>query len=470
MSSPVVLPRTLTAALAEQRNPPEAYAQYSPYLSMTKRFIGEEPSFYPILSLSPTAIRTHVGLFARMFHAPLVDMRAPGMPSPALRRAAFIASSRAFHCSYCTAHAYSFGDMFRGSVPSQMRRDTAPGRDEPLPGAEVVEALATAAVQRPSSAAAREALQPLMQEVAVAVGPRALEVVKAVIAFSGALNTVMDVMGVELEAECQRFAASQLKTETGENWQPGEYHFNPSEEASREFDAEDTSAGALSNFKGLMGTMPAAVTSMKFEVFTLYREIPIRAGPLKAWLTERIGEEGAEFFNNIVGAELRRAFCFGLQENLAIYGTEAAENSPKRKWTLEQRLRFLHLFGTVTGSEGLCRDAIHAAAKSSGRDIADHRSELEEWSSRDAGDSIAEAAENAARKLIVANATAMDNITAELIAELTEKCDPEACLELASLLSFFEMWRRMELLFGTVTGCGRLPVIFEDTDRLSSAD
>lgn len=448
MSPPATLPRTLTRALSEHRNPPEAYATYAPYLCMTKRFLGEAPSFYPILSLSSPAIRTHVGLFARMFHAPQVDMCLPGMPSPALRRTAFITASRSFDCSYCTAHACSFGDMFSGSVPSQVRRGHEVDCGEKQLAEKAVEELAAAAVQRPETEGHRDALVPLMEAVEGKVGAKGLEVIKSVIAFSGALNTVMDVMGVELEADCQRFAVSQLKTETGEQWQVGEYHGNESEEASKDFDASSESTGLLGNLRDLMGTMPAAVSSMKFEAFTLYRDIPSRAAALKKWLADRIGDEGAKFLEAIVGTELKRAFCFGLHENLALLESSAGE-SVKRQWSLEQRLRFLHVFGTVTGSEHLRSCAVFATAKGSNRDLEEVRTKLEAYSAGDNDDSQLQPAENAARKLVEVSATAMDMITPEIIAELTSSCDPEACLELGSLVSFFELWRRMHLLFGS---------------------
>jgi hypothetical protein len=117
-------PRTISVALraAGAVQSPPAYREWAPYLRMTARFLGEEPSFYGVLSLSPAAIRTHVGLFARMFHAPAVDMRVLGFLSPELRRLAFISASDAFSCDYCKVHAFSFGDMLRGSVPSQVRR------------------------------------------------------------------------------------------------------------------------------------------------------------------------------------------------------------------------------------------------------------------------------------------------------------------------------------------------------------
>lgn len=184
-------PHTITAALREHRQPPSAYVPYSGYLTMTARFLGEQPTFYPILSLSPAAMRTHVGLFARMFHSPGVDMRLPGWLSPELRRAAFLASSEAFNCTYCTAHAVCFGDMFRGSKPSQVARGGTAGRGEGGEAESAVKALAVATVQRPETEAAAEELQGLARDVKDKIGSSQLEIVSAVFSFAGALNTCM---------------------------------------------------------------------------------------------------------------------------------------------------------------------------------------------------------------------------------------------------------------------------------------
>jgi hypothetical protein len=99
------------------------------------------------------------------------------------------------------------------------------------------------------------------------VGPRALEVVKAVVAFSGALNTVMDVQGVTLEAEVQAFASQHLPTRDGSQFRPNGLHRNPALEANEPWEGEQPEllglAGKVRNVKKLMGTMPAAVSGIK---------------------------------------------------------------------------------------------------------------------------------------------------------------------------------------------------------------
>lgn len=48
----------------------------------------------------------------------------------------------------------------------------------------------------------------------------------------------------------------------------------------------------------------------------------------------------------------------------------------------------------------------------------------------------------------MASAAGMGNVHGALVEELRSTCTPAAILELGSLLSFSEMWRRMEVVFG----------------------
>jgi len=272
------LPVTITAALAPHAAPPSAYARYAPYLVMTARFLGEPPSFYPIMALGPAALATHVGLFARFFGVPAVDMRLPGTLSVAHRRLAFLTASRVFNCTYCTAHACAFGDMMRGSVISQAARsrkgkgpagaggqDVGPaakqaggklgaappsppsvgasdgggGDGSPPYGVVVLDAhdpsatsaevailtYVTLAVRRPFPDTERPRLAAAGAAVSDALGVGAFETLRGVVAFAGCLNVVMDTLGVPLEAGSAAFAAAILPRQpSGAPWSAGPHH------------------------------------------------------------------------------------------------------------------------------------------------------------------------------------------------------------------------------------------------------
>lgn len=456
----VETPRTIIEALAPHALEPHEYSEYHAYLEMTKRFLGEHPSFYPTLCLAPAAIRTHVGLFARMFHAPGVDMRLPGFLSPRLRRLAFITASAAFDCAYCTAHAFCFGDMLRGSVPSQVKRGSGSQAQVPLdPESDVltkaescVVRYATAAVRRPFYEEPEgSTLKELADDLKALVGARGLEIVKAVVAFSGALNTVMDVQGVTLEAEVQNFTVQHLPTMDGEAWEPCDHHWNPTVEANEPFEGERPELlgipGKVANIAELAATMPAACSGMKYEMFTLYEGIPYRTSKLNTWVEDRIGPVGAHFFTNMRGTELKRAFCFGLRENLLVQKTASQKSASPREWKLSQRLCFLYVFARVTGSSTLLDVAISimpVCTDENGRRRHAVR-QLNDFAECQADMMFSDMA--AARRLVVAGATRMDNIGADVVYDLVRACSPQAIMELASMLSFFEMWRRLDLLF-----------------------
>lgn len=442
---------TISAALTARgaENPPSAYATYAPYITMTARFTGSPPSFYNILSLSSAAIRTHTGLFARFFHAPQVDLRLPHFLSPELRRLAFVAASDAFSCDFCKASAFSFGDMFRGSLPSQVRRghgDQAqtpihPGDAHLTPEQRAVLAYARAAVERPLA----HGLALLGAEVQRLVGPRGFEVVNAVVAFSGASNTLMDVLGVTLGSEVQSFALQHLPAD-GESWTVDDHHKNVCDfEACEPWVGEEPSLmglrGNADNFISLLAALPSACKGMKYEMLE-YEGIPYRTTKLYTWVDERLGQENCAWFRAIQGTELKRAFCFGLRENVLV------EDNTERCWSPASRFCFLYLFARVTGSVPLAEMAVElypTAATDTSGNFDQPRRQLSRFARCANADLLPEVA--VGRHLVFASAVRMGNVSDELVEKLVNTCAPEAIVELASLISFFELWRRMIALF-----------------------
>lgn len=553
---PVQAQLTLTDALASVAAAPEDYAQYAPYLVMTSRFLDDAPSFYPILGLSDPAIATHVGLFARMFHCPQVDMRLPGFLSPAHRRLAFLTASAAFGCDYCTAHACVFGDMLKGSLarqaggrrfdssaswavataalggavpssgtdlrsstPSLSRRvresaaSTAsssmgsigglgsPAADEtdPLPPADrAIVRYARAAVARPPEAST---LRALAAAVVSEVGPGGLEVINAVCAFSGALNTVMDIMGAKIEAAAQRYAATALPSVVSPElpWMPDAHHFNnspgallllyatgetpsPTAETVSPFHSPSlsTSRGKAvslrpaqlprtgtsgstrasawlkrpaSNIASLGRTLPAAASGLLIER-RLYAGIPSSASGIRRWVDARLGTKAAQFLRSVGGVELARAWCFGLRENVTVAVGEPPSSRlsqpGNRAWSAVERAAFVFAFAVVTGSAALADASVVLGSHVTGQPSAAVRETFEAFGaggdlgSRGGGRKDMQAG----RRLVMASAAGMGNVHGALVEELTSTCTPAAILELGSLLSFAEMWRRLEVLFG----------------------
>mmetsp|Transcript_2901 Transcript_2901/g.8867 ORF Transcript_2901/g.8867 Transcript_2901/m.8867 type:complete len:465 (-) Transcript_2901:150-1544(-) len=438
-----LLPRTITEALLPESNHPDKYKLYQPYLRMTRRLLGDEPSFYPILTLSRVAINTHVGLFARMFGCPEIDMRLPNQLSPSNRQIAFVTASETFDCDYCIAHAHCFGDMMRGSKPSQARRGAKKEFSVRTADEVAVQQFSKQAVRRPYvEAEVGPTLDELSREVKGHVGARALESAKAIIAFAGALNTVMDIQGVTLEPGAQSYA---IDVKGDENWVPNDHHFNPSEEALKRIKEPEQEQGALSgtfsNMKDLMKTMPSAMSAMKFEASKLYHKIPRSREKLDRWVENRLGMRRSLFFKNIHNVEIKRAFCFGLREN--VFADVNCQSGEHRAWTLAERIRFLYQFATVTGSEELQDIAVDIYRRFLWRKNA--QQDLENFVEGTGVGLTMRAI--VGQKLTIAVAEKMDNISPLLVAQLVNVCEPEAILELASMLSFFEMWRRMSLLF-----------------------
>lgn len=250
-------PNTLMAALKPYSAPPTAYGRYTPFLTLTARLLGECPSYYPVLSLAPAALATHVGLFSRLFGSPAVDVRAPGALPPRLRRLAYMAASRANGCAYCAANGCAFGDVFRGPIAAQMARARIrdgeaaaaaaanPAGDGGSGGgggggnagssrggsggrphrttlridaddadATAAEAailrLVALAVPRPFPPALLPRLAAATHAVRAAVGAPAAEMVQSVVALAGAVNTLTGALGVPPEPAARRLASTLL--------------------------------------------------------------------------------------------------------------------------------------------------------------------------------------------------------------------------------------------------------------------
>jgi len=223
-----------------------------------------------------------------------------------------------------------------------------------------------------------------------------------------------------------------------------------------------SSSSRRANVWDFFRTVSAATSSMRLEA-QLYKGIPSTGDGVQAWADARLGARGARFLTHIRGVELRRACCFALRENVLFDPTVDAPAAggggapsatgpavppdvpPARHWALDERLALFYVFGRVTASADLVDDALSAAGVATGRPRAALRGEWEAYHRRgDAGDGR----RDVARRLTAAAATRTENVGAPLVAAVTAVCTPGAIMELASLLSFLEMWRRLRLLYG----------------------
>ncbi|GAB0498315.1 hypothetical protein MMPV_009656 [Pyropia vietnamensis] len=223
--------------------------------------------------------------------------------------------------------------------------------------------------------------------------------------------------------------------------------------------------GRRANMSQLVRTIKAASSGLKVEA-ELYEGIPSSSRGLNAWAVARLGTRGARFLSNIRGLGLRRACCFALRENVLYnpatdgpgvaggpagvggWGTAAAMPSPAatpaRHWTLTERLALFYVFARVTKSPALGDDAVTCMATATGQLRSDIRCTWETYyEAGNAGTSRADVA----RRLVLSVGVGTENISAELVACLTDVLPPGAVVELASLLSFLEMWRRLRVLF-----------------------
>ncbi|GAB0497872.1 hypothetical protein MMPV_009209 [Pyropia vietnamensis] len=378
--------------------------------------------------------------------------------------------------------------------------DSAANDTDLLPAADrAIVRYARATVARPPEASS--SLRYLAAAVVSEVGPGGLEVINAVCAFSGALNTIMDIMGVKIEAAAQRFAVTFLPSVVNPElpWMPDAHHFNDSPDALlllygadeapspggdsvspfhsqsvspsrgkaiplRPKQLPQTGTGGsirpsawlkrpASNIASLGRTLPAAASGLLVER-RLYSGIPSSAAGIRRWVDARLGTKAAPFLRSVGGIELARAWCFGLRENLTVAvgepPTSRLAQPGNRAWSCVERAAFVFAFAVATGSAALADASVVLGTHVSGQPSAAVRETFEAFGAGGALGNRGGGRKDiqAGRRLVMASAAGMGNVHGALVEELSSTCTPAAILELGSLISFSEMWRRMEVVFG----------------------
>lgn len=431
---------TLRRSLTPFAQPDSVYSSYIPFRTLTARLIGSAPSFYPIATLSPACINTHVALFSPSFHSPAVDLRLSPV-SPSLRRTAFLVSSLTFDCAYCVAHAAAFGDMLRGSLEAQVcytgmhPQDTLNPDAEHLATEEAATIRLAVAVAKRGPIPAESDLEPLCKHLKELLGSNGLETIKGVIAFTGCLNTLMDTLGVQLEEGAKLFAVQHFQ-KVDMDFKPGKHDIGTVSQPQ----SVDTS-GVLSTFYGMLDLARAMISAKMFEA-KLYQGIPSNGDDLNKWMEDKIGERLSGFFHNIKGVGLKRAVCFGLRENLLA-------RSESRCWSLRERCGLLHLYGWKVGCQPMMDVAMHVSENAERCEVgaiqklAEGEEENGEWSQ----------AMMIASKLLTGHFDVAERDSVHEIASIMETCPPEKVVELVGFLSWLCYWHRTVVLFGSDEIC-----------------
>ncbi|OSX72163.1 hypothetical protein BU14_0461s0004 [Porphyra umbilicalis] len=221
----------------------------------------------------------------------------------------------------------------------------------------------------------------------------------------------------------------------------------------------------------MLGTLPAAARGQVLEA-RLYAGIPTTAPGLRAWVDARLGAGACPFLANLSGVPLARAFCFGLRENVTAGVGEAgapagpsaaaaAADAPAtatggpwaRAWSAPERSLLLYAFGVATGSAPLTAAAVALGARSGGgRPEAAVAADAAAWAAApDGGGGPTTRRRRASPPPAPSCARRRGGWSAcggGVVERLVAAASPVGAVELASLLSFAEMWRRMEVLFG----------------------
>eukprot|EP00178_Gracilaria_changii_P009560 TRINITY_DN2789_c0_g1_i1.p1 TRINITY_DN2789_c0_g1~~TRINITY_DN2789_c0_g1_i1.p1 ORF type:complete len:464 (+),score=62.14 TRINITY_DN2789_c0_g1_i1:104-1495(+) len=453
-------PSTLTEALAPYTLSESSFRRYIPFREVTKRLLGEDVSFYPVMALSPVAIRTHIGLFRTSFHFPVVDLRLSTV-TPELLQIAFLASTSSFECAYCLAHGFVMGNIISGAMEDQLRRGCAlpkqsvdPDADHLTPVQSAVIRLAIAVSKRNHSAPL-EQLLPLCDNLSRLFRNEGssnpgfdVEVVKGILCFVGALNTFMDVMGVQLEPGAKRFAhvrAAQL----GMHFEPG---IHDSTTRNGETNGDDVSVkesyvgGTVKNFFDLVRLIPSLVATMALER-EIYEEIPASNQELDDWVRLQFNGTVPQFMTNIQRLGFKRCVCFGLHENVLKEGSNRSNGDKSEvRWTRKERCGMMYVYGSVVGCEEMRVLAKMLCADIDGGDFesAVNKQECQtKWSSSFV----------AARTVLVEHLVKAENVSTEAIEQMMKEFAAEGVVEVGSLISFLCFFHRVVMQFGDKELC-----------------
>ncbi|KAI0563542.1 AhpD-like protein [Gracilaria domingensis] len=441
-------PRTLTEALAPFALPESSFRQYIPFRNVMKRVLGEDVSFYPVMALSPVAVRTHIGLFRPSFFSPFVDFGLSTV-TPDLLHTAFVASTSTFECAYCLAHGLVMGDMLSGAMEDQLRRGCPlpkytvnPDADHLTPVQSAVIRLAIAVSKR-THTAPKHQLLPLCHNLSRLLGYDGSEVIKSILCFVGALNVFMGIMGVELEAGANAFASARAP-ELRMNFEPG-IHVSAGQDNGSQIDHQPVKqsyiGGLLANFLGFVRLIPDVIAMMALER-EIYTEIPTSNQALNDWVKHQFSGGVPQFISNIKRLGFKRAVCLGLQENVLGKCEENSGNidNSEMKWRRKERCGLMYVYGAVVGCEEMCSVAKRLYRGS-------NTSDFESLLNNQECDTIWSSTFLAAKSVVEEYILKGEYVSSETIQWIMKEFPAEGVVEVASLISFLCFLHRIIMLF-----------------------
>ena len=184
---------------------------------LVSRILGVIPHSFGLLEVWPPALHSTMVSVPALFDVPAVDLGRS--VSPDTRALAAHAASRAFGCSYCTAHTAIMGSVVRGPADAP----TIDGRVASVSTPERLDPASRAVVDygRAVGTMPPDRIEAAVAELESHHDAMDLEAIVLVTVCMGLLNRLFDTLGVPLETAVQEAAGDPLTASAG--WSPGKH-------------------------------------------------------------------------------------------------------------------------------------------------------------------------------------------------------------------------------------------------------
>ena len=284
----------------------EVAYRYPGPTGLVSRILGVIPHSFGLLVIWPPALHTTTLSVPTLFDVPAVDLGRS--IDPDLRAMVAHASSRAFGCSYCTAHTAIMGSVVRGpaeapSIDDRVRAVTTPQQLDPPARAAVEYGTAVGSMPPVDLSVATD-------DLAIHHDADAVEAIVLTAACMGLLNRLFDTLGVPLETAVQHAAGDTLAEQTG--WTAGKHE----QEGPRSDDGERL---AIASRVLMLKEVPAAEAHAR----RLLEDVPSRGGPQRRLLREAAGFV-PYWMDTIRRRKARRLFVHWTVERLLADGVDDA--------------------------------------------------------------------------------------------------------------------------------------------------
>ena len=270
------------------------HQRHGPFIVLSSRMLGVQYNFYGYMEMWPTAFRSYNLMVPNFFNTPFPLLGTK--PDAGLIGTAMYASSRAAQCMYCSAHSCSIAQ--RGGAKLETLAQVLEPESAGSVGLRALLQVAAGMSTMPASLTPKE-----VGDLYDHYGEKAADWLGHAVAMMGFLNTMMDAMGVDLEADL----VTEIKAVAeASNWTPGRH---------RVVQDGRTSLAAKSPKRTLLSMLPFLPYAIRHD-FLWTRGVPSKPEQAVSLLEEATGY-GFPMVGRIRQGRVVRTLTTMIRDNLS---------------------------------------------------------------------------------------------------------------------------------------------------------